>query len=34
MKRFHVHLHVNDLAQNIAFYAALFNQPRTRTESD
>ena len=34
MKRFHVHLHVNDLAQNIAFYAALFNQPPTRTESD
>lgn len=34
MKRFHVHLHVNDLDQNIAFYSALFNQPPTRTEGD
>jgi len=34
MKRFHVHLHVDDLSQNIAFYAALFNQPPTRTEAD
>ena len=34
MKRFHVHLHVNDLEKNIGFYAALFNQPPTRTESD
>lgn len=24
MKRFHVHLHVNDLAANIAFYSRLF----------
>jgi catechol 2,3-dioxygenase-like lactoylglutathione lyase family enzyme len=34
MKRFHVHLHVNDLPKNIAFYTALFNQPPTRTEGD
>lgn len=34
MKRFHVHLHVNDLDKNIGFYSALFNQPPTRTESD
>ncbi len=34
MKRFHVHLHVNNLDQNIAFYSALFNQPPTRTEGD
>ena len=24
MKRFHVHLHVDDLAKNIAFYSRLF----------
>jgi hypothetical protein len=34
MKRFHVHLHVDDLAKNIVFYSALFNQPPARTESD
>jgi lactoylglutathione lyase len=34
MKRFHVHMHVNDLDKNIAFYSALFNQPPTRTEGD
>lgn len=34
MKRFHVHLHVEDLAKNIAFYSAMFNQAPTRTESD
>lgn len=34
MKRFHVHLHVNDLSKNIAFYSTLFNQPPTRTEDD
>lgn len=34
MKRFHVHLHVNDLDKNIGFYSALFNQPPTRTEGD
>ena len=34
MKRFHVHVHVNDLAKNIAFYSAMFNQQPARTESD
>lgn len=34
MKRFHVHLHVDDLAKNIAFYSAMFNQAPARTESD
>jgi len=34
MKRFHVHLHVNDLAQSIAFYAKLFAAPPTRVEAD
>ena len=34
MKRFHVHVHVNDLAKNIAFYSAMFNQQPTRTEGD
>lgn len=34
MKRFHVHLHVTDLSQNIRFYSAMFNQPPTRTEAD
>ena len=34
MKRFHVHLHVDDLAKNIAFYSALFNQAPVRTETD
>lgn len=34
MKRFHVHVHVNDLAKNIAFYSAMFNQPPARTEAD
>lgn len=34
MKRFHVHLHVDELEKNIAFYTALFNQPPTRTEID
>lgn len=34
MKRFHVHMHVNDLDKNIAFYSALFNQLPTRTEGD
>jgi catechol 2,3-dioxygenase-like lactoylglutathione lyase family enzyme len=34
MKRFHVHLHVNDLDKNIGFYSALLNQPPTRTEGD
>jgi hypothetical protein len=34
MKRFHVHLHVEDLARNIAFYSAMFDQAPARTESD
>ncbi len=34
MKRFHVHVHVEDLAKNIAFYSAMFNQAPARTESD
>ncbi len=34
MKRFHVHLHVEQLAQNISFYNALFGQQPTRTEKD
>lgn len=34
MKRFHVHLHVNDLDKSIGFYSALFNQAPTRTEAD
>ena len=34
MKRFHVHLHVNDLAANIAFYSRLFNAAPTRVEAD
>ena len=34
MKRFHVHVHVNDLAKNIAFYSAMFNQQPARTEAD
>lgn len=34
MKRFHVHVHVDDLAKNIAFYNAMFGQPPARTEPD
>lgn len=34
MKRFHVHLHVQNLGQNIAFYSALFGTAPARTESD
>jgi catechol 2,3-dioxygenase-like lactoylglutathione lyase family enzyme len=34
MKRFHVHLHVEDLARNIAFYSAMFKQAPARTEDD
>lgn len=34
MKRFHVHLHVDDLAPNIRFYTALFGLPPVRTEAD
>jgi hypothetical protein len=34
MKRFHVHVHVQDLARNIAFYSAMFDQQPTRTDTD
>ena len=34
MKRFHVHMHVNDLPKNIQFYSAMFNQAPARTEAD
>ena len=34
MNRFHVHVHVNDLGKNIAFYSAMFNQPPSRSEPD
>jgi hypothetical protein len=34
MKRFHVHLHVEDLAKNIGFYSQLFARDPARIESD
>ena len=34
MKRFHVHVHVENLQQNIAFYSAMFNQSPARLEAD
>ncbi|WP_288897181.1 ArsI/CadI family heavy metal resistance metalloenzyme [uncultured Delftia sp.] len=34
MKRFHVHMHVDDLAKNIAFYSQLFGAEPARVESD
>jgi catechol 2,3-dioxygenase-like lactoylglutathione lyase family enzyme len=34
MKRFHVHLHVDDLAKSIAFYNRLFDALPARSESD
>lgn len=34
MKRFHVHLHVDDLAQSIAFYSKLFAAQPARVEAD
>jgi catechol 2,3-dioxygenase-like lactoylglutathione lyase family enzyme len=34
MKRFHVHLHVADLPQSIAFYSRLFAVEPARTEAD
>ncbi|MEK7882301.1 ArsI/CadI family heavy metal resistance metalloenzyme [Methyloversatilis sp. NSM2] len=34
MKRFHVHLHVDDLAKSIAFYNKLFDVQPARTEAD
>jgi len=34
MKRFHVHLHVDDLARSIGFYSKLFAAEPTRLEAD
>lgn len=34
MKRFHVHVHVADLAQSVAFYSRLFAAEPTRLEAD
>ncbi len=34
MKRFHVHVHVDDLAQSVAFYSKLFAAAPTRSEAD
>jgi catechol 2,3-dioxygenase-like lactoylglutathione lyase family enzyme len=34
MKRFHVHLHVQDIAQSVAFYSKLFASEPARVEVD
>ncbi len=34
MKRFHVHIHVEDLARNIAFYTQMFDAQPARVEAD
>ncbi|HET8870080.1 MAG TPA: ArsI/CadI family heavy metal resistance metalloenzyme [Aquabacterium sp.] len=34
MKRFHVHVHVDDLARNIDFYSKMFGVQPARVESD
>ena len=34
MKRFHVHVHVDDLAQSVAFYSKLFAAQPSRLEGD
>lgn len=34
MKRFHIHVHVDDLAKSVAFYSKLFAAQPTRTEND
>ena len=34
MKRFHVHVHVDDLAQSVGFYSRLFAAEPARTEAD
>jgi len=34
MKRFHVHMHVQDLGKNIAFYSAMFGVQPARKEAD
>lgn len=34
MKRFHIHVHVDDIAANVAFYSKLFGAAPTRIETD
>lgn len=34
MKRFHVHIHVEDLSRNITFYSKMFGTQPARVESD
>ena len=34
MKRFHVHIHVDNLAQSVAFYSRLFGAEPSRIEAD
>jgi lactoylglutathione lyase len=34
MKRFHVHVHVDDLGKSVAFYSRLFAAQPTRVEAD
>lgn len=34
MRRFHVHVHVDDLDRNIAFYSAMFGAEPSRREAD
>ena len=34
MKRFHLHAHVEDLQESIAFYSRMFAAEPTRVESD
>jgi catechol 2,3-dioxygenase-like lactoylglutathione lyase family enzyme len=34
MKRFHVHLHVDDLARSVGFYSTLFGAQPARVEAD
>jgi lactoylglutathione lyase len=34
MKRFHVHVHVEDIGKNIAFYSGMFGQEPARIEAD
>ena len=34
MKRLHIHVHVEDLSRNVAFYSAMFGAQPTRSEVD
>ncbi len=34
MKRFHLHLHVNDIHESVAFYSKLFAAEPSRQEAD